>query len=407
MQVSQSCEAALQHLLPGRSDTLLLSACLLDGADAAHAWSEFAAAVADPKRYFEADQTGLKGLLPFLGSRLMANDIDPGREFQTYARVAFVREELRSRIYQDILTSVLDAFDAARIEMLLLKGAAVSATVYPQPSARHNHAIDLLVERAQLGAAREVIERLRFAAAPPGPGFADHRDYRHWTGLALGLHARALFLPHLEMAPEELWGNARTVRAGGVAARVMSPEHALVHVLAHACYARSRANLRWVCDAYYLVQRNAALDWDAVARAATVARATLPALVMLRWLRESFGLPIPERATKALGAASAELDRIAVEGIFASLLHTQQSWTRALACFGGDRRTMWRFVRFSVLPSPRYVRWRYNVRSDWTLPLYYVRRPLRFAIGAMRRRFRGERTGDAARSVADEGVVGR
>src|SRR4029453_11705853 len=105
-----------------------------------------------------------------------------------------------SKIYAEILDSVLQAFDAAGISPLLLKAAALSATVYPQPSTRHNHAIDLLVTAEEWAGAREVLSRLEFEAGPRGPGAEFHQDFRHSSGLALGLHSKALFLPHFEMA---------------------------------------------------------------------------------------------------------------------------------------------------------------------------------------------------------------
>ena len=380
-------ETAMRHLLPGRTQQQLLAACLWEGDAAASAWSDFASAVGEPKGYFEADQSGLKGLLPFVGSQLMANGIDPGREFQTYARVALVREELRSRICGEILGSVLVALGAAEISAVLLKGGALSATVYPQPSARHNHAIDLLVDDTQMAAASRVLRELQFAPGSPGAGAAWHQDYRHWTGLALGLHSRPFFLPHFDMARDGILARARSVEIGSTTARVMSPEDSLVHVCGHATYSRSRANLRWACDAFYLIQGNPALDWQRIIRSADAARVASQLFVLLGWLKDALGVSIPASVLAELRNRSRNLDPVIVEGMFASLLHTRMSWARALECCRGDRRLVLEFLRFSVLPSPLYLRWRYNSGSgqNWRLPFYYVRRPVRFAVSLVRR----------------------
>ena len=138
-------DLALQNTLPTHPQDLLLAACLREPPVASAAWRDFVAVVGDPKQFFERNGTGLKGLLPFVESRLAANAINAGRSFHTYARVASVREALRSRIYLEILGGVLSAFDRNGVSSVLLKGGAVSATVYPQPSTRHNHAIDLWV----------------------------------------------------------------------------------------------------------------------------------------------------------------------------------------------------------------------------------------------------------------------
>ena len=96
-------EAALQTLLPSKTEEHLLTACIAEGPRAIRAWSTFIASVGDAKGYFEKNQAGLKGLLPFVESRLTANGIDAGKAFHTYARVALVREELRTSIVTDIL----------------------------------------------------------------------------------------------------------------------------------------------------------------------------------------------------------------------------------------------------------------------------------------------------------------
>jgi len=378
-------EAALLRNLPGRVEQLLLAACLGEGEGAARAWRDFAAAVGDPKGYFEADQSGLKGLLPLVGASLMRNRIDAGKVFQTYARVALVREELRGRICGEILSSVLEALNAAGIATVLLKGTALSATVYPQPSARHNHAIDLLVDDAQMDAADAVLKALQFAACPRSAGAASHQDYRHWTGLALGLHTRPFYLPNFEMPRDEILARAHSVRIRSTTVRVMSPEHSLVHICGHATYSRSRTNLRWACDAFYLLQRNPGLEWQLIVRSAEDARVALQLYVLLRWLKASLDVSIPEAALAQLRDRSRGLDFVAAEGILASLVHTQMSWARALECCRGERRMVLNFLKFGALPSPRYLRWRYNSDRNWRLPLYYLRRPVQFGMNFARR----------------------
>jgi len=167
-----------------------LVACLAEQQPAAGAWLDYVAAVRDPKPIFEADQTGLKGLLPFVGSSLERNGIDSGKAYQTYARVALVREELRSRIYGEILGAVLAGLDAAHISAVLLKGGALSAMVYPQPSARHNHAIDLLVDEAQIESASALLSKAQFTPGPVTSGAAFHRNFRHSSGLGVGVCTR-------------------------------------------------------------------------------------------------------------------------------------------------------------------------------------------------------------------------
>lgn len=373
-------ESALMMLLPSHEQELLLAACLCERDVAARAWLDFVSAVQDPKTYFEADETGLKGMLPFIGASLAGNAIDAGKAFQTYARVALVREELRSRIYGEILGTVLSALEAAQISAVLVKGGALSATVYPQPSTRHNHAIDLLVDATQMDAASVLLSKVQFYRGLAGSGAAFHRDFRHSTGLALGLHSKLLFLPHFEVPLDQVRAQIRTICIGSSPISVMSPEDSLMHVCGHATYSRSRANLRWACDVFYLLQRNPDLNWSQVIDTAVRSRLALPVLVLLRWVQDVLGAPIPSERLSELHDRSRTVDAVSAEGIYAALLHSMLSRQKALRAFRMSRRVQLGFLKFSAFPSLRYMRWRHNVDGNWKLAAYYADRPRRLAL---------------------------
>jgi len=375
-------EAALEQLLPSLEQTLLLAACLRDGPAARNAWSEFVAIVGDAKSYFETNHTGLKGLLPFVESSLIANGIDAGRTFHTYARVALVREELRSRILAGILEEILTSADARGIPVLLLKGAAVSATAYPQPSTRHVHAVDLLVDPHYWFAATTMLSELRFTAVTPqGPGSVFHRNFRHDTGLALGLHSRPFFLPYFQLPPEAYGANAQKLQLGGRSVSVMSPEANIVHIGGHAIYSRSRRNLRWACDLVALLRTNPDLDWALLADIASRADLALALLTQIRWINENL-FAVPPRDLNQLVERAKEPDSEHAESIYASILHTTQSRRQAFAACSVSWRTRLGFLRFSVVPSLRYMRWKHNVTGNLSLVLHYADRPLRLALRA-------------------------
>lgn len=372
-------ERALLQLLPPHEQGLLLAACLQTGAAAARAWADFVGLVRDPKTYFETNHTGLKSQLPFVEAQLAIRGIDAGKAFHTYARVALVREELRSRIYAEILESALGAFDVAGIPVLLLKGAALSATVYPQPSTRHNHAIDLLVD-ARHWAAHDLLAQIEFTPGPAGPGSACHQDFRHSSGLALGLHSKPLFLPHFDMALDGVRARARSVQVGLRTVKVMSAEDSLVHICGHAVYSRSRANLRWAGDVFYILERHPEIQWPVVIEAAARARLTLPLLVFLRWAKDVLAAPVPADALRQLHDGSRVIDTVIAEGIHAAFVHTGQSRMRTFKELGKSPRAQARLIKFSALPSRRYMRWKHNLAQDSSLALHYADRPRRVAM---------------------------
>jgi len=372
-------EAALQTLLPSETEEQLLTACIADGPKAVRAWSTFIALAGDAKVYFERNDSGLKGLLPFVESRLAANAIDAGKAFHTYARVALVREELRTSIVTDTLADLLHAAGQRRIPLTLLKGAALSATAYPKPSTRHVHAIDILVDPEDWRAMRDLLPTLRFQPEAAGPDAAHHQNYKHWTGLALGLHLRAFYLPYFELPLGEAAARARHVEIKGSTVRVLSPEDNLVHICGHAAYARSRTNLRWACDAAWLIKQNPDLNWAVVIDTADQA-GTLPALaVQINWLAGTV-CSVPKSCLAELQLRGRHVPPSMREAFFAALLHTTQSRRKTLAAFADDRREQLRFLMFSLLPSARYMRWKHNAHTALKLALCYADRPRRFAL---------------------------
>jgi hypothetical protein len=375
-------EAPFATLLPPRTDELLLQACVCNGWEASNAWSDFVRLSRGAKPFFENNKYGLKGLLPFVESRLEANGIDAGKTFHTYARVALVREELRCRIVSDILGEMLLGFSGVGIRPCLLKGVAMAATVYPQPSMRHIHAIDLLVEPEQWREANEVLPNLRFSADPPGPDAAHHVNYKHRSGLALGMHSRAFFLPYFEMPSAALEDRARPIDMGPCQAKVFAPEDNLVHVCGHAMYARTRANLRWACDAAFLIQKNPDLDWALVIDTAERA-GTLPALsVQIHWLARTL-CKVPTSSLLEMRQRAATCVAVSQEAIYAALLHTTESRSRTFRAFTGSPQMQAGFLRFSVLPSLQYMQWKHNTTSPLRLALCYAERPRRFASRAV------------------------
>jgi hypothetical protein len=198
------------------------------------------------------------------------------------------------------------------------------------------------------------------------------------------------------MPREQVQARAASIRIAGRSVRIMSPEDSLVHICAHATYARSRANLRWACDAFYLLERHPNLDWCVVVETAVRSRVGLPLWVLLRWLRDLLGAAIPAERLDELHERSRMIDALTAESIYASLLHTTLSRRKALRTLSGSSRAQLGFLRFSAVPSPRYMRWRHNVDADWKLPVYYADRPRRIALSLMGRNVSKIEPDDAA-----------
>ena len=230
---------------------------------------------------------------------------------------AYLANAARNLFIGASLRSVLAALAAAEIPAMLLKGAALIETVYPDPALREMLDLDLLVPLASLDAANAALTGIGYR--PVGTGEAGPARLEHHHDPALvgeqGIVAVELHY-HIAMESErawidmgDLWARARPAPAGP-AHLLPSPEDLLVHVCFH--FTRNRLGgshrrrstggaLGQLCDVARLVESES-LDWDALV--ATVRASNLGARVFLAlFAAREVGVAIPVSALEALRPA--------------------------------------------------------------------------------------------------------
>ncbi len=371
----------LSVLLPTEGDTLLLRACLCSPDVAKEAWRAWLRVVGNPKEELSQRRPVLVHLLPLLHSSIRRWDAGFQSEFGFCVRAAYFREELRSHAYRDILQRVLRTLADEGIEVTVLKGAALAATVYSDWSLRHCHDIDLLLDQGSLAAASRVLQDAGVAQGC-GPGRA-LRDARllHESGLPIELHADLFGHPFYQMGAAGLADCSRVAEIVGVPTRVLSPAATLLHICGHASYSESRASLRWVTDAWALTARCADLDWAAFLSDARQVNLSLPLHVMLEYLGVGLGVAIPPfvlqtlaRDARHVGATAREAALVGVHGDYRKLHTATRDWrSRAF------------LLRWALLPSPAYQRWTRDARPRSEVFLLHLKQGARFA--ARRARF--------------------
>ncbi|MEQ8859651.1 MAG: nucleotidyltransferase family protein [Pseudomonadales bacterium] len=372
----------LGGMVPGTTKTHLLRACLEQGDVVRAAWDGFVRSVADPKTYFEDDFGGLKALLPIVERGLSLGDVDAGPGFSTYARVAVVREELRDRIYREVFESTLQLLEPSVAPPLVLRGLAIAETCYEQPQRRHNHGIDLLLDEGALWSASRVLTEAGYTVVQGGAA-AVHRRHRHRSGLPVTLHSRLFEMPHLG-EPADLRSRAVAFVAGGKHLNTLDPADHLVHVCGHAAYSRSRANLRWVCDAVLLIRHVPGLDWERLEHTAVMSGLGLPVAVALTYLSRCFDVPIPpDRVARLYRQCAIDLPHvraavhaIALECPAPGAENRPAVWTPTVARL--------RMLAFRSVPSAAYMRWKYGAEGLVSLARSYLGR----GIGFLSRRLR-------------------
>ena len=110
--------------------------------------------------------------------------------FQRLAETA-VQEEVAAFVqfafFRPHLAALLRACGDARLDLLVLKGAALAETVYPRPSLRRFGDLDVLVRRADAARARTLLEALGYIVDP-----------MQWDDLVRGRDCQVNFFNHTE-----------------------------------------------------------------------------------------------------------------------------------------------------------------------------------------------------------------
>lgn len=285
------------------------------------------------------------------------------------------------------LRGLLDALGAARVDALLIKGAALSHTHYPEPYLRPRADIDLLVDRSDVERAQRVLEcggwardvesdaelakGQRHYTKPLGAAGRVERVDLHWRIANPLVFARALSF-------DELRARAVPIPSLGAAARTLAPADALllacIHRVAHHADDPAAPALLWLTDICLLVERLERLERDRFL--AVAARESLRAVC-----RDGLSAAAERLDSSACAHLAASLPPSATEEPTERLLHT----TSPFALMRADLAALasWRdraaLVREHLFPSKRYLRTKY---PRWPAVLLPFAALYRIATGA-------------------------
>ncbi len=284
---------------PNERQQLLLQACLLPDRAAAlaafHAWQQMT-----PLFFIDA---GSHKLLLVLYHRLKSWDVHYAemKRLGGLARYAWVRHQMLVRE----LSGVLRVLREADVDTLLLKGAALNATVYPH-GRRLMADLDVMVPRARAQTAMRILQSHGWQ-----PQFRNHMhlpDVTHGCHFQHGEHGHLdlhwdLFhgRPLRDAEQRDFWRAAMAVRIGEEPTLVLCPSDQLLHVCEHGLRYNDVPPFRWLADAYQVIAHSGAqIDWRRVAHLAKRYRLVLPVRDTLSYLERHLMLPASPAARAAL-----------------------------------------------------------------------------------------------------------
>lgn len=226
-------------------------------------------------------------------------------------------------LFRPHLADLLSACAEARLDLLVLKGAALAETVYPRPSLRRFGDLDVLVRRAEAARARTLLESLGYVVeAMSWDDLMHHRAcqanfFKHTErgSVVIEMHTELinndLFFGQIQVDQEGLWERARAVRLAGAEARTLGPEDQILHLCLHLAghYLAAPQSLRDIFQVSSVDQ----MDWPLFVRLARQARAATACFAGLFAAARLLGAPVPPTVLDALAprAGRRALEQIA------------------------------------------------------------------------------------------------
>lgn len=306
------------------------------------------------------------------------------REWPAAVREALIRDARKQAaldmLRESELIAVLAAFAGAGIGTLLLKGAALAHSHYPEPALRTRCDADVLIRPTDRDAAMHLLEGMGYRRpnAVSGTlvsyeechskreGPVDHVIDLHWRINNRQAFARALSF-------EEAHARSVPVRQLGPSARTLCPPHALLlacmHRAAHLSIDGPEGNrLVWLYDIHLLANAMTAGEWRDFAQLCAVKEMRRISLDALIATQRTLATAFPGEVVDSLARAGAEeLSAAYLDTGRRRLLLTN---LRALGSWR-ERATL---LRESLFPPAEYLLARYRAQSRWLLPWWYVRR---------------------------------
>lgn len=375
--MSAGLPAVLRALLPTPSQTQLLHACLFKDDACRTAWRDWATWAGDAKSLFAEDWKDARRLLPLLHWSLSGSDAAVDPVFAPYLRTAALYEELRARTYLRICGIALEALSGKKLDVTVLRGAALSATVYPDPGLRHCHDLDLLVDPRLLQDTIDVLNRNGFVPVSHDRSTARSLRLVHSSKFSVVLHQDLFRIDYYRPPLEDMKIRRVPFVLGGKASETFAPEDMLLHICGHVANGQRADSLCWVCDAWLLIEKNPELDWALFRDVVQETGLSLPVYAILRYMAEELAASIPQTVIRTLRAAALAPPTVAVEAALTGLRRGQRASAYGLLAAAPDWRTRLRVLNWMVFPTSACLSWSYRVDGFWSLPLAYLTRPWR------------------------------
>jgi len=239
----------------------------------------------------------------------MPPDATPALEV---VKCAYVATAARNAVLFGALKMVLEALSAGRTPVIVLKGAALAETVYPERALRPMADIDLLIREEDLEKAECQLRDIGYEVAHDPQTKTELRTrHHHWVfrsarpvagGIPIELHWS--LDPRGQPAGWDvraLFERATAASLAGADALILEPEDLILHLCRHLCRHRFNGGVIALCDiAAAISHYDGGVDWSRVQARAAEFGASEYAFVPLHLAADLMGAGVPASALAGL-----------------------------------------------------------------------------------------------------------
>ncbi len=286
--------------------------------------------------------------------------------------------ELRSLLRYRELCRLAASFAAAHVDVLVLKGAGLAHTVYPEPHFRPSRDTDLFIRREARDSAERALSACGYTRMrePDVEMARTQRQYVRRDGSGLNhfvdLHWRAsnqrLFADALSF--DDAWDSSIILPGVEPATRTLGLVDALLLACVHrVAHHQDAADLLWLWDIHLLAGHLTPDGWRVFVSRAEATQMRAVSLRGLKLARGRFGTILPAEVITRLELTGTSEPTARFIGANFRLLDLVQADLQAAS---------WRYratiVREHLFPSRAYMRKVYPRYPSLMLPLAYVHR---------------------------------
>lgn len=307
----------------------------------------------------------------------------------------FRRNAERNLLMTRELFRAIETLASGGVTAAALKGPVLAWSLYDTPGAREYLDLDLLVRRADMSRARELLYAAGYRPAAGVPGQGEARLHRYGGQLVLIRDAPDVILDlHWDLAPrslnlslsaEALW--PQLVPLSVAAHSVLSFDDSTQFLLAAVHGGKHGwSTLAWLADMAALLDREA-VDWDRIAAAARAGRLTRSLLLAVNLLSDLLQAPIPKpiavqaRADASVASMTRETEAFLLEGPSGNAMFPRKLVYQVRLTEGRHRQAI---VLWRKITEPNLADWQSKPLRPSLFGWYTLSRPFRLALKYLR-----------------------